>query len=77
MIPVKSDERTIAQAIVYLRALVAAKFMDPPLSVAMVVGTSAEPAAWRKEAMDYLTAKHEGVQYLPSTVSLGEEYYDA
>lgn len=74
---VMSAERQIAQAIVFLRALVAHRHMDPPLSVALVVGTAAEPAAWRKEAMEYLTAKHRGVQYSPSTVSLGDQDYDA
>ena len=74
---VKTDEMTIAQTITLLRGLVRIGKIDPPLRVALVVGTSAEAQAWRAEAVDYLTAKHEGVQYLPSTVSLGERYYDA
>lgn len=71
---VRTDERTIAQVIVLLRGLVRVGKIDPPLRVALVVGSSAEAAAWREEALDYLTAKAEGVQYLPSTVSLGERY---
>lgn len=74
---VDTSERTIAQTIVLLRGLVRIGKMDPPLSVALVVGTSAEAAAWRKEALDYLTAKYEGVQYLPTTVALAGEHYDA
>lgn len=74
---VKTDEMTIAQVITLLRGLVRIGKIDPPLRVALVVGSSAESAAWRQEAMDYLTAKATGVQYLPSTVSLGERYYDA
>lgn len=71
---VKTDERTIAQVITLLRGLVRVGKIDLPLKVALVVGSSAEAAAWRSEAVDYLTAKAEGVQYLPSTVSLGERY---
>lgn len=74
---VSMDERTIAQTIVMLRGLVRIGKMDPPLKVALVVGSSAEAAAWRAEAVDYLTAKAEGVSYLPSTVSIGEQHYDA
>lgn len=70
------SERTIAQAIVLLRAAVRAKFMDPPLSVALVVGSSGEAQAWRDEAIAYLTARAEGINYAPSTVSLGDQYHD-
>lgn len=73
-IPVKTDELTIAQVITLLRAMVKYEKMDPPLSVALVVGTSAEPDAWRKEAMDYLTAKHNGVKYSPTVMSLGAQH---
>ena len=73
---VSMSERTIAQAIVFLRAAVRAKAMDPPLSVALVVGSSAEAQAWRDEAVAYLTARGEGIEYAPSTVSLGDQYHD-
>lgn len=75
--PIPTDERTIAQVITLLRGMVKYKKMDPPLSVALVVGSSAEATAWRKEAMDYLTAKHMGVKYAPSMVSLGGEGDDS
>jgi hypothetical protein len=71
---VRTDERAIAQVITLLRGLVRIGKIDPPLAVALVVGSSAEPEAWRSEALAYLTAKAEGVQYLPSTVSLGDRY---
>jgi hypothetical protein len=74
MEPVKTDERTIAQVITLLRGLVRIGKIDPPLGVAMVVGTSAEAAAWRREALDYLTARAEGLQYLPTTVDIGDRY---
>lgn len=71
---VDTSELAIAQVIVLLRGLVRVGKIDPPLRVAMVVGTGAEADAWRHEALEYLTAKAEGLQYLPSTVSLGERY---
>jgi hypothetical protein len=70
-------ERTIAQAIVVLRARVRSGRHDPPLSVAMVVGTSNEAAAWRKEAIDYLTARAKGVKYAPVTFDIEAAQYDS
>ena len=60
-IQVEFPERTIAQVITLLRSFCRTKGKVPYL-VALVEGTDAERDAWRKVAIDYLTAKAKGVK---------------
>lgn len=64
-IEVEFPERTIAQVIAVMRAFCRATNKVPYL-VAIVEGTSEEAIAWRKVAIDYLTAKATGRKVNPA-----------
>lgn len=70
------SERTIAQAIAVLRVACRTRNSVPRI-VALVEGTSAEPDAWRKVAVDFLTAKADGRKVTISGNVINEEKQDA
>lgn len=73
-IEVGFPEELIAEVIVFMRAFCKAENAVPYI-VAIVEGSSGEAVAWRKVAIDYLTAKAKGAKMPMMNESQG--VYDA
>lgn len=68
-------ERTIAQTMAVLKIQARAGARKIPIAVGLSLGTSAEEAAVRKWAIEYLTAKAEGRKFIDVDELKDQEYW--
>lgn len=66
--------RTLQQAVVVVKAICQG-LEQLPLSIELAQGTTAESAAWEREAEKYLIARAKGVRYQPETRNFNEEVF--
>lgn len=68
-------EKTILQVEALLKIQVRLGAREPCIGVQLAEGTTEEPNAWRKWALEYLTAKFKGVKYVDPEQTKREDFY--